>query len=109
MLTPVSYVTTPDGWGQDHGCWDRAEFEDGSSIQFQNGPHATRGVNGLTDDDVLKVVVDHLRALQKANASRPRAMVITKLDEARQWERTRAEQGNTREKAVERAAGGQDV
>jgi len=105
MLTPVSYVTTPDGWGQDQGVWERAEFEGGSSIQFQNGPHTTRGVNGVADDDVLKVVVDHQRALQKARPSRARAQVITKLDEARQWDRTRAEQENTREKAVERAEG----
>jgi len=105
MLTPM-YVTTPGGYGQEHGCWDRAEFEEGkTSIQFQNGPVAVHGANGVTDADVLKVVVDHVRALQKVEGSRERAMVITKLDEALLWERARAEKDNTREKAVERAAG----
>jgi hypothetical protein len=104
---PATYVTTPGGWGQDHGCWDRALIEGGSAlmIQFQNGPAQTRGTNGVELIEVLKVCVDYARALQRAEPSRDRACVITKLDEALLWERKRLEEEHTREQAVERAAG----
>ena len=105
MLTPAEYVTTPGGWGQEAGVWDRAKIEAFASIQFQNGPVAIHGVNGVTEDDILKAVVDRLRAQQRHAGSRDRAMVITKLDEARHWLRSLAETENTREKAVERAGG----
>jgi hypothetical protein len=100
----ASYVTTPGGWGHEAGCWDRAGIENYFSVQFQNGPAQTRGVNGVELIDVLKVCADFARSLQGAEGSRERACVITKLDEAILWERARAEKDNTREKAAERAA-----
>lgn len=105
MLTAARYITTPGGYGQDHGCWDRAEVETYLTVQFQNGPMAVHDVNGVQLMDVLQVCVDQTRALQRAEGSRERAMVITKLDEAMLWERKRLEEDNTRERAAERAAG----
>ena len=102
MLTPASYVTTPGGYGQEVGVWDRAEIETHLSIQFQNGAVAIHGVNGVQLNDVIQVVIDQARALQRVSASRDRAMVITKLDEALLWERKRAEDHNTPERAAER-------
>lgn len=104
-MLAAQYVTTPGGWGQDHGCWDRAKIENYLDIQFQNGPVQTRGLNGVELIDVLKVCADFARGLQRADSSRDRACVITKLDEAILWERKRAEDENTRERAAERAAG----
>jgi hypothetical protein len=100
----AQYVTTPGGWGHEVGCWDRASIEGHLSVQFQNGPTQTRGVNGVELIDVMKVCADYARALQKVEPSRERACVITKLDEAILWERKRAEEDNTRERAAERAA-----
>lgn len=105
MLTPAQYVTTPDGWGQAQGVWDRAIIENHLSVQFQNGPAQIRGVNGVELIDVLTVCRDFTRTMNRAKPSRERAMVITKLDEAIHWERDRAEAENTREKAAERAIG----
>jgi len=105
MLTPAQYVTTPGGAGQPAGVWDRASIEDLLDIRFQNGPQAVHGINGVQVMDVLQVCTDQVRALQRAQPSRERAMVITKLDEALLWERKRAEEDNTPAKAAERAAG----
>jgi hypothetical protein len=100
MLTPAKYVTTPGGYGQEAGVWDRAEIETHLSVQFQNGPVAIHGVNGVSSRDVLQIVVDHERAMQKHDPSRDRAQVITKLDEALLWDRRRAEAENTPEYAA---------
>jgi len=105
MLTPACYVTNPGGAGQEAGVWDRATIETYLDIRFQNGPAAVHGVNGVELHDVLKVCVDQGRALQKADPSRERAMVITKLDEALLWERKRIEDDNTRTRSAERATG----
>ncbi len=107
MLTPATYVTTPGGWGHDNGCWDRANIENHLSIQFQNGPAQTRGINGAELIDVLKVCSDFARALNKAEPSRARAHVLTKIEEAMMWERKRAEEENTRERAANRSTGRQ--
>jgi hypothetical protein len=105
MLTNATYVTEPDGWGQHHGVWTRAEIETYLMLRFQNGPVQTRGVNGVQLLDVLQVCTDFARVMQRADPSRPRAMVITKLDEAMLWERKRAEASNTPEDAAARSAG----
>jgi hypothetical protein len=105
MLTPAQYVTTPGGTGQSLGVWDRATIEGHLDIQFQNGPVAVAGINGVGLVDVLQVCADQARALQRGNSSRERAMVITKLDEALLWEQKRIEEENTREKALFRREG----
>jgi len=104
MLTPAQYVTTPGGWGQEAGVWDRAEIETHLHIEFQNGSVAIHGVNGVALADVLKVIADHSRAMQKAAPSRERACVITKLDEALLWEEKRAREENTKEQAAARSS-----
>ncbi len=42
-------------------------------------------VNGTTNEEVIKALVDRLRFLQKRLASRENAIVITKLEEALMW------------------------
>ncbi len=62
-------------------------------ISFQNGPINDAGVNGLTQEVLLAIVVDRLRAFQKGPyACRENALALTKIEEAQHWlhSRTRA-------------------
>ena len=103
MLTDALLTVSPNGGGHANGVWDRAEIESYCYVAFQNGPAPIYGVNGVQILDVLKICVDQARALQTADPSRNRAMVITKLDEALLWERKRLEESSTRDKAVDAA------
>ncbi len=62
-------------------------------ISFQNGPINENGVNGLTQEVLLAIVVDRLRAFQAGPyACRENAIALTKIEEAQHWlhSRTRA-------------------
>lgn len=55
-------------------------------ITFQNGPIAENGVNGLTQEVLLAIVIDRLQAFQKGPyACRENALALTKLEEAKHW------------------------
>ncbi len=71
-----------------------AELPNGdiTNIDFQNGPINEAGVNGLTHEVLLAIVIDRLRAFQAGKfACRENALALTKLQEAQMWllERTR--------------------
>ena len=38
-------------------------------VRFQNGPVQEEGVNGIQDDDLLRIVVDRLKGLQRSKFS----------------------------------------
>jgi hypothetical protein len=62
------------------------------AIVFQNGPIAEAGVNGVTHEALLAIVVDRLESFQTGPyACRENALALTKLQEAQMWllERTR--------------------
>ena len=62
-------------------------------INFQNGPIAENGVNGLTHEALLAIVADRLRSFQAGPFScRENALALTKIEEAQHWlaSRTRA-------------------
>lgn len=62
-------------------------------ILFQNGPIGEVGVNGLTHEALIAIVVDRLRSFQAGSfACRENALALTKLEEAQHWlhHRTRA-------------------
>ncbi|MCC6800437.1 MAG: hypothetical protein IT325_09980 [Anaerolineae bacterium] len=62
-------------------------------ILFQNGPIAEAGVNGVTHEALIAIVIDRLQAFQKGPfACRENALALTKLEEAQHWlhHRTRA-------------------
>ena len=55
-------------------------------ISFQNGPIAESGVNGLTQEVLLAIITDRLRAFQAGKfACRENALALTKIEEAQQW------------------------
>lgn len=61
-------------------------------IRFQNGPIAEAGVNGVTQEALLAILIDRLTSFQAGPYScRENALALTKLEEAQMWllERTR--------------------
>jgi hypothetical protein len=59
---------------------------DVTTIQFQKGPIEEAGVNGVTHEALIAIVVDRLRGFQNgAFACRENALAITKLEEAMHW------------------------
>lgn len=63
------------------------------TLIFQNGPIAEVGVNGITHEALLAILVDRMRSFQAGPfACRENALALTKLEEAQQWlgQRTRA-------------------
>lgn len=62
-------------------------------IGFQRGPIKEAGVNGMTHEVLLAVLIDRLRGFQSGPFScRENALALTKLEEAKHWleHRTRA-------------------
>lgn len=77
-----------DPWTGRHG--QPAEH---STILFQNGPIAEAGINGLTHEVLLAILVDRLQSFQKGPyAGRENAIALTHLEDAQHWlqHRTRA-------------------
>lgn len=55
-------------------------------IIFQNGPVAEAGVNGVTQEVLLTVVLDRLRSFQNGEyACKANACAITHIEEALHW------------------------
>lgn len=55
-------------------------------LHFQNGPIKEVGVNGITHEALVAVVLDRLRAFQAGDYKcRENALAITKLEEALMW------------------------
>ena len=56
------------------------------TVAFQNGPIAEHGVNGVTQEILLAIVIDRLRSFQSgAFSSRENAIALTKCEEALHW------------------------
>lgn len=89
----LNVVDEPGAGGANHE-YD-AVLPDGKTtrISFQNGPINEAGVNGITQEVLLAIVVDRLRSFQKGPfACRENALALTKIEEAQHWlhSRTRA-------------------
>lgn len=55
-------------------------------IMFQNGPIAEHGINGLTQEVLLAIVVDRLQSFQAGTFScRENAVALTHLETAQLW------------------------
>lgn len=56
------------------------------SLNFQNGPIGEVGVNGITNEALLAIVIDRLNYFQEGKYKcRENAIAITKVEEALQW------------------------
>lgn len=59
-------------------------------VHFQEGPIKEVGVNGVCNEDLIAIVINHLEHFQQSEfKSRDNAMAITKLEEAMLWLRKR--------------------
>lgn len=57
-----------------------------TTVLFQNGPIGEVGVNGLTHEALLAIIIDRMSAFQKGPYScRENALALTKLEEAQHW------------------------
>lgn len=55
-------------------------------VNFQNGAIAESGVNGVTQEILLAIVIDRLRSFQSGPfSSRENALALTKCEEALHW------------------------
>lgn len=89
QITGFNSGTNPsDPWTKRHG-----QVAEHSTILFQNGPINEVGVNGLTHEALLAILIDRLQAFQKGPyAGRENAIALTHLEDAQHWlqHRTRA-------------------
>lgn len=86
-------VTDEPGAGNMNHAYDIEGMPGGLRILFQNGPIKESGVNGVSNEALLAIVVDRLRGAQEGDyRCRENALALTKLEEALHWlhHRTRA-------------------
>lgn len=61
-----------------------------ANLNFQHGPIAEFGVNGINNEDVINIVINRLQHFQETGYKcRENALAITKLEEALLWLRCR--------------------
>jgi hypothetical protein len=92
LTVTVLDVQGPGGAHHDYEVFAK-EWTRPMDIYFQNGPIAEVGVNGVTHEALLAIVIDRLRCFQKGPyACRENALALTKIEEALHWlhARTRA-------------------
>ncbi len=88
-LLEIQVLDEPGSGGANHeyliSC-DSGSADVRTKISFQNGPIAEKGVNGITQEVLLSIVIDRLRAFQAGPyASRENALALTKIEEAQHW------------------------
>ena len=65
---------------------DVGDGTDSLGLLFQNGPIAEAGVNGITHEALLAILIDRLRGLQNGPyKSKANACALTHLEEALMW------------------------
>src|SRR5215471_18646233 len=62
------------------------EGKQSTLIKFQHGPIQENGVNGLSNEALLAIVIDRLRGFQDGQfCCRENALALTKLEESMMW------------------------
>ena len=85
-----SYEIFPSNQRKDEVIWCQA-------ITFQNGPIKEVGVNGVTNEDLIVIIIDRLRGFQSGKYTcRYNALALTKLEEALMWLRNRTNERENR-------------
>jgi hypothetical protein len=65
---------------------DEGGSQEKCHIEFQNGPINEVGVNGISQEALLAVIIDRLRSFQAGPYScRENAVALTKCEEAMMW------------------------
>lgn len=85
----IEVTDEPGPGGANHSyraAWDNGDTGGNVTLSFQNGPINEVGVNGLTHEALLAILVDRLQAFQKGPyACRENALALTKIEEAQHW------------------------
>lgn len=85
-LLEITVLDEPGAGGANHEYMIETPKGLTCRISFQNGPIAEKGVNGVTQEALLAVVIDRLRAFQAGPFScRENALALTKIEEAQHW------------------------
>lgn len=75
-----------DGFDTETNASQRFETFYQTEILFQNGPIPEVGVNGVTHEALLAIVVDRLRSFQAGPfACKANACALTHIEEAQHW------------------------
>lgn len=84
-LLTINVMDEPGAGGANH-AYEIVGPHGRCFIDFQNGPIAEAGVNGVTQEALLAVVADRLRSFQAGPFScRENALALTKIEEALHW------------------------
>ncbi len=89
-LNDALQISVLDEPGQGNACHKYLIHTEGMgpncAIDFQNGPILEAGVNGISGEALIAVVIDRLRSFQAGPyACRDNAVALTKLEEAMMW------------------------
>lgn len=90
-LNDALTITVLDEPGQGGACHEYRIEHGGPTdpftiIRFQNGPIQEAGVNGISGEALLAVVIDRLRSFQAGQYScRENALALTALEESLMW------------------------
>ena len=69
-----------------------AIVKDRVTLHFQRGAVKEVGVNGISDEALLAILIDRLRSFQSGEVScRQNACALTKLEEAQHWMKDRTQ------------------
>jgi hypothetical protein len=85
------YAADERGSGNANHKYSIDIFKEGEGVEvveinFQNGPIKEAGVNGISNEVLLAIVIDRMQGFQAGPfASRDNACALTKLDEALMW------------------------
>lgn len=81
----VTVTDQPGAGGANHVY--NVDWKSGAvTLQFQDGPIAEVGVNGITQEVLLAICADRLRSFQAGPyACRENALALTKIEEAQHW------------------------
>ena len=88
----IQVVDEPGSGGASHIYAIGTSFADDNEtvIEFQNGPIAEVGVNGVTHEALLAIVADRLRSFQAGPfACKANACALTHIEEAMHWMHSR--------------------
>lgn len=87
----ITVMDEPGAGGANH-CYavDVDGSENGLDINFQNGPIAENGVNGVTQEVLLAVVIDRLRSFQAGPfACNENGEALSHAEQALDWLKSR--------------------
>lgn len=85
-LLEITVLDEPGAGGANHEYMIETPKGLTCRVSFQNGPIAEKGVNGVTQEALLAIIVDRLRSFQAGPfACRENALALTKIEEAQHW------------------------